>query len=154
MTLGSWGVVTSLLLRSGNDNPQRLYKYIIKSNIVNKTAPEPQRGRLSVISKPPDSGTLWAEGSPSNSTATLPGLTHQEYKPKACQGSKHVKPRLILSSNKVRIDKIDYSQPQPRSGGGRLGLQGGGCQLSQQLVGVLFGWQDPSSAGLRLCLVV
>ena len=39
LTLGSRGVVTSLLARSGNDNPQRLYKYIIKSNIVNKRAP-------------------------------------------------------------------------------------------------------------------
>ena len=39
MNLGSRGVVTSLLARSGNDDPQRLYKYIIKSNIVNKRAP-------------------------------------------------------------------------------------------------------------------
>ena len=45
--------------------------------------------------------------------------------PITCQGSKHVKPRSAISSHQDRIDKIDYSQVQPRSRGGRLGPQWG-----------------------------
>ena len=67
-------------------------KLIFNLFITSSTA----EGRLSGVSEPLNSGTLWAEGSPSISTVTLPGLTYQEYKPEACQGSKPVKPRLWL----------------------------------------------------------
>ena len=52
---------------------------------------EPQRGRLAGVTDPPVGGTLWAGGSPFNLSTALPGLTHQEHKPKALQGYKPVK---------------------------------------------------------------